>query len=104
MNTYYKKKHKRYKDYKKSKWRHPKQICPICAKPISNNVTAINHTETMKKAHFDCIINELKKFHNLTPKEDLYYLGGGSFGIIEGSKGSNTKDFVIKRRIQYEER
>jgi hypothetical protein len=67
-------------------------------------VTAITHKETGKKAHFDCIINEIKKSYPLKPREEVFYLGGGSFGIIEDSKGNTLRGFIIKRRIQYEER
>ena len=101
---YYRKKFKRYRDYKQRKMYIPKVICPICTKPINKVTTSIIHKETGKKAHFDCIIQELKKFYHLNPKEAVCYLGGGSFGIIEENKGHSTKGFVIKRRIQYEEK
>lgn len=66
--------------------------------------TAIVHKETNKKAHFDCIVKELKKSYPLKPNEGICYLGGGGFGIIETSKGDRNKGFVVKKRIQYEDR
>jgi hypothetical protein len=104
MNTHYRKKIHRHRGFKSRKKNIPKDICPVCSKPISKIITAITHKETGKKAHFECIISELKKFYALKPKEDICYLGGGSFGIIEESRGNKRKGFVIKRRIQYEER
>jgi hypothetical protein len=67
-------------------------------------MTAIVHKETGKKAHFDCILKELKKSYQLNPKEELFYLGGGSFGIIERAKEKNAMGFVITKRFQYESR
>jgi len=67
-------------------------------------LTSIVHKETGKKAHFDCIIKELKKVYSLRPEEEICYLGGGSFGIVESAKDAQMKGFVIKRRFQYEEK
>ena len=94
-------KHKRYRTPRKH---GPRYICPVCEKPINVVSTAITHQETNKKAHFDCIVKELKKSYQLKSNEGICYLGGGSFGIIETSKGDKNKGFVIKRRIQYETR
>jgi len=104
MNSHSPKKYKRYRNYRYSRKYRPREICPVCSKPINKVLTTIVHKETGKKAHFDCILKMLKNHYNLKPNEDVYYIGGGSFGIIEESKGKNTKDFIIKRRIQYEEK
>lgn len=104
MNMYYQKKYKRYRDKKHRRDKGRRDICPVCNKPINKLITAIIHKETGKKAHFDCVLKELKKFYQVKPKEEVYYIGGGSFGIIEGLKGPNGKGFVIKKRIQYEEK
>jgi hypothetical protein len=99
----YHKKYKRYRNYK-SKKGQPRSICPICNRPLNITITAIQHRETGKKAHFDCIHKELKKSYQLSPREELFYLGGGSFGIIERVKGKNSPGFIIKKRFQYEDR
>jgi len=104
MNTYHHRKSHRYHRYKSRKRHIPREICPVCNKPINKIVTAITHKETGKKAHFDCIINEIKKSYPLKSHEEICYLGGGSFGIIEDSKGNRVKGLVIKKRIQYEEK
>jgi hypothetical protein len=100
----YNKKYKRYRNYRSQKPKQPRSIRPICNRPLNVTITSIDHRETGKKAHFDCILKELKKSHQLTPKEELYYLGGGSFGIIERVKGKNSIGFIIKKRFQYERR
>ncbi len=103
MNTHHHKHYKKYRDYRK-KEKAKREICPVCNKPINKIITAITHKETKKKAHFDCILKELKKNYRLKPDEELYYLGGGNFGIVEGLKGLKSKRFVVKRKIQYEEK
>jgi len=104
MSKNYQRRYKRYRNYRQKKDRAPKDICPICNKPINFSITAIVHRETGKKAHFDCILKELKKSYHLNPKEEIYYLGGGSFGIVETVKGKKPVGFIINKRIQYEEK
>ena len=103
MSKNYHRKSKRYHHYRPKKT-GPRYICPICNRPLNVTMTAIVHKETSKKAHFDCVLKELKKSYQLNPKEELFYLGGGSFGIIERVKGKNSMGFVIKKRFQYENR
>ena len=103
MSRNYHRKSKGHHHYRPKK-SGPRYICPICNRPLNVTMTAIVHKETGKKAHFDCILKELKKSYQLTPKEELLYLGGGSFGIIERAKGKNSMGFVIKKRFQYESR
>ena len=98
----YNQRHRKYRGPHQRR-KKPREICPICGKPVNYLITAIVHRETGKKAHFDCIIKELRKSYQLKPREDIYYLGGGSFGIVE-TKGKKHSGFVVKRRIQYEER
>jgi hypothetical protein len=104
MNPHSRKKYKRYRNYRHNRKHRPREICPVCSKPINKILTSIVHKETGKKAHFDCILRLLKTNYNLKPNEDVYYIGGGSFAIIEEAKGKKTRDFIIKRRIQYEEK
>ena len=100
----YHRKYRKHKRYKPARDRGSRFVCPICDKPINVTSTAIVHKETNKKAHFDCIIKELKKSYQLKPNEGICYLGGGGFGIVEIPKGEGNKGLVIKKRIQYENR
>ena len=102
MKGNYNRKYRKPKRYKPQKDKQPKYICPVCDKPINIISTSIVHKETNKKAHFDCIVKELKKYYHLKPNEGICYLGGGGFGIIETLKSERAQGFVIKRRIQYE--
>ena len=103
MNTHHRKHYKKYRDYRR-KEKAKREICPVCNKPINKIITAIIHKETKKKAHFDCILKELRKYYHLNTNEEVCYIGCGSFGIVEGLKGINAKGFIIKRKIQYEEK
>jgi len=94
----------KFRKFRRHRDNLPREICPICDKPINKMNTAITHKESGKKAHFDCIIKELKKSYPLRPQEEIYYLGGGAFGIIEDQKPLGSGNFVIKKRFPYEER
>jgi hypothetical protein len=98
------KRYRRYRGNRKGGNRRHRDICPVCEKPISFPLTAIVHRESGKNAHFDCIVKELKKSHQLSPQEDIFYLGSGTFGIVEVGKGKKSSRFTVKKRIQYEEK
>jgi len=99
--NYYRRKFRRFRKHRDNL---PREICPLCSKPINKIMTAITHKETGKKAHFDCILKELKKSTPLRPQEEIYYLGGGCFGVVEDQKPAGSGNFIVKRRFQYEER
>jgi len=94
----------RYRSPRSRRKRDKREICPVCNRPLNTILTAIKHRGTGKKAHFDCVIKELKKYYCLKSRESIYYLGGGSFGVIETTGREGSRGFVIKKRIQYEER
>jgi hypothetical protein len=78
-------------------------ICPICNKNIENSNLSITHREKQKPAHFDCVIKEISGEEDLAENEEVYYLGKGSFGILNfRSYSSNHTRFIIRKRIQYE--
>ncbi len=78
--------------------------CPLCEKPIRSLNTAITHKASQQPAHFDCVIGELRKIENLNPEERICYLGRGTFGVIATRNTSSPSRFLIKKRIQYEEK
>ena len=49
-------------------------------------------------------MKELRESNEIAPEEKLCYLGGGCFGIVEFKPPGGPSRFVIKRRIQYEEK
>ncbi len=48
--------------------------------------------------------SELRETNEIAPQEKLCYLGRGCFGILEFRPPGGPSRFVIKRRIQYEEK
>ncbi len=82
----------------------PAPDCPICGKPVRELASALTHRASRQPAHFDCIVRELRDSTEIAPQEKLCYLGAGSFGILEFRPPGGPSKFVIKKRIQYEEK
>ena len=101
-------KHYQYNSQNKRRFPHRKKRnivkCCLCNKIISDTSTIINEKNLNKPAHFDCILNQLKKEYKLTPREKIYYLGGGSFGIVQDRGPKSQIRFFIRKRIEYEKR
>lgn len=106
-NPKWKKKNKtqKYNRYlKKKKVPIVYEICPICSIEINEFLVSVVDKKTNKNAHFECIIQEIKKDYPLGEKEKIYYLGGGSFGIVLERKNKNRTSFIVRERIQYHEK
>jgi hypothetical protein len=82
----------------------PSPDCPVCGKPVRELASALTHRASRQPAHFDCIVRELRDATEIAPQEKLCYLGAGSFGILEFRAPGGPSKFVIKKRIQYEEK
>lgn len=82
----------------------PAPDCPICGKPVRELASALTHRASRQPAHFDCVVRELRDSTEVAPQEKLCYLGAGSFGILEFRPPGGPSKFVIKKRIQYEEK
>ncbi len=78
-------------------------ICPICNKEIKDVLTSITEKSTKKLAHFDCIVECLKKAEELKKNEGICYIGSGFFAVVE-YKNTLKTDFSIVRKIKYEEK
>ncbi len=78
--------------------------CPICGKGIRDLLTAIAWGEGRTPAHFDCILKELAVQEDMQAREKIVYLGAGSFGVVKFRSGSGTSRFIVRKRIQLEEK
>jgi len=78
--------------------------CPICSKPVRDLSSALTHKITRQPAHFDCVMREVCDSNEIAPQERVCYLGGGSFGVVDFKPPGGPSKFVIKKRIQYEEK
>jgi hypothetical protein len=78
--------------------------CPICGKQVRELASALTHKIARQPAHFDCVMRELHEANEITQQEKICYLGGGTFGILEFRTAGGPTRFVIRKRIQYEEK
>jgi hypothetical protein len=78
--------------------------CPLCGKSVRDLASALTHRITRQPAHFECIMKEIRDANEVAPQERVCYLGGGSFGILEFRPPGGPGKFVIRKRIQYEEK
>jgi hypothetical protein len=78
--------------------------CPVCGKQVRELASALTHRVARQPAHFDCVMREIRDSNEVAPQEKVCYLGGGSFGIIELRPPGGPSRFVIRKRIQYEEK
>ena len=77
--------------------------CGICSQDIRDLSSAIALPEG-SPAHFDCVLNKVKESENLRDKEQIVYLGSGSFGIVQNSSNNQSSGFKIIKKIDFEER
>ncbi len=82
----------------------PAPPCPVCGEPVRELASALAHRASGEPAHFDCILAEVRAANPLGPQERLCYLGGGAFGVISFRTEGNPGSYLVKRRIQYENR
>lgn len=78
--------------------------CPVCGKPVRELASALTHRVSRQPAHFECIMKELRESNEIAPQERICYLGSGCFGILEFHPSGGPSRFVIRKRIQYEEK
>lgn len=78
--------------------------CGVCGKPIRDILSAIFHPEKEGPVHFDCVMREISEKETLQNGEKLSYLGSGVFAIIRPAPGSEKAGFVIRKKIQFEDK
>ena len=94
------------------KWVAPKQpafsfpqaSCAWCGKPIKEISMAISDPASGKPVHFDCAINRIIEEEILERGDTVSYIGGGRFGIIHFNNPPDTRDFRIKKILEWENR
>ena len=77
-------------------------ICPICNEPIIEIASAIADQKTGKPAHFDCILNIIKKSEKVGENEKISYIGQGRFAVLSYEDSRDQRYFTIKKIIEYE--
>jgi hypothetical protein len=76
--------------------------CPWCGKQITDLTAAITDKESGLPVHFDCVIERITAMENLEPNDSICYIGGGRFGILHYNNPPDTRDFVIKKILEWE--
>jgi hypothetical protein len=82
----------------------PTASCVWCDKPIKDISTAISEPNTGKPVHFDCVLNRIIEGEILDSGDTVSYIGGGRFGIIHFNNPPDTRDFRIKKVLEWENR
>lgn len=80
----------------------PVPDCPWCGKPIRDLSTAIGDRDTGLPVHFDCVVARIAGGEILEKGDEVTYIGGGRFGIVHLEKGSDRKNFSIKKILEWE--
>jgi len=80
----------------------PVHECPWCGKPITDISTALSDKNTGKPVHFDCVLSRITEMENLENHDSICYIGGGRFGVVHYSNPPDTRNFSIKKILEWE--
>jgi len=76
--------------------------CPWCGKQITDITTAISDKETGLPVHFDCVLERITAMETLESNDAVCYIGGGRFGIVHYNNPPDTRNFIIKKILEWE--
>jgi len=76
--------------------------CPWCGKQITDITAAITDKDTGLPVHFDCVLKRIAGMETLEENDSICYIGGGRFGIVHYFNPPDTKNFVIKKILEWE--
>jgi hypothetical protein len=80
----------------------PTPECPYCGQPIKDISSAISDRNSGSPVHFDCVLARISEDEPLEPGDAVSYIGGGRFGIIHFNNPPDTRDFKIKKILEWE--
>jgi hypothetical protein len=82
----------------------PSPDCPYCGKSIQDMSAAITDKGTGAPVHFDCIIARLAEGEALEPGDAVTYIGGGRFGVVQFPNPQDSRNFKIKKIVEWEDK
>jgi hypothetical protein len=82
----------------------PAADCPYCGKPIRDISAALQDRASGLPVHFDCVIERIAEGEMLEPGDAVTYIGGGRFGVVHFNNLPDTRDFVIKKILEWEDK
>jgi hypothetical protein len=80
----------------------PDLACSLCGLPIQSLGEAILDKD--RPAHFDCVIEKIKKTVKTGPGERVAYIGGGRFGLLHYENPENPASFSIRKIFEWEDK
>jgi hypothetical protein len=80
----------------------PTASCAFCGKAIKDITLALSEPNSGNPVHFDCVINRIIENEVLESGDMVSYIGGGRFGIIHFNNPPDTRDFIIKKIFEWE--
>ncbi|MDR2741546.1 MAG: hypothetical protein LBB98_05250 [Treponema sp.] len=82
----------------------PSPDCSICGKPVKDIASAVTDRITGAPAHFDCIISRISENEKIERGDTVTYIGGGRFGIVYFANPQDTRNFKVKKIIEWEDK
>jgi hypothetical protein len=82
----------------------PSPDCPYCGKPIRDMSMAITDKGSGAPVHFDCVIARLAEGETLEAGDAVTYIGGGRFGVVQFPNPADTRNFKIKKIVEWEDK
>lgn len=79
-------------------------VCPVCGKIIDDLTSAVSDKATGLPAHFDCILEQVRKSESLGENDKLTYIGQGRFAVLHFDNPRDLKSFKILKTIEWESR
>jgi len=85
----------------------PTASCAWCDKPIKDvkDISiAMSEPGTGRPIHFDCVIDRIMGREELESGDTISYIGGGRFGVVHFNNPPDTRDFKIKKILEWEDK
>ncbi len=79
-------------------------LCAHCGEPIIDMASALPERSSGLPIHFDCALEELSKEEKVGQNEHLGYIGQGRFAVIYLPNPHDTKNFTIRKIIEWEQK
>ncbi|AIN92998.1 hypothetical protein H0R90_05485 [Treponema putidum] len=83
---------------------YPEYKCSKCGEIIQDLSSAIADKESGLPAHFDCVIEFLKKAEEIKEGEEIIYIGNGNFAVVYFENPKIRKNFKIIKLIEWEDK
>jgi MoaA/NifB/PqqE/SkfB family radical SAM enzyme len=66
--------------------------------------SALMDKNSGQPVHFDCVITRIEEHEFLEKGEVVAYLGGGRFGVVRFNHTQNSRNFSVKKILEWEDK